>query len=149
MMGRVPRRGVGGQLVGLFGVLGGAGRCRGVRGRSRSCCLRGGSGEGRRSIRRALHSFTGWPQPFVGLWHPGDTDCGRSHHHCLVLDAEGDTVLSRRVANDEPELPELIGDVLDIAGGDRVTWAEHINPDGAALRPSLPWDVGRDLRRHR
>lgn len=43
------------------------------------------------------------------------TDCGKTHHHCLVLDAEGDTLLSRRVANDEPELLELIGDVLDIA----------------------------------
>jgi transposase len=51
------------------------------------------------------------------------TDCGKTHHHCLVLDADGNTLLSRRVANDEPELLELIGDVLDLAAGDHVTWA--------------------------
>jgi hypothetical protein len=42
-------------------------------------------------------------------------DCGRSHHHCLVLDAEGGTLLSRKVANDEPELLELIRDVQELA----------------------------------
>ncbi|MER6076523.1 transposase, partial [Streptomyces sp. NPDC001817] len=50
------------------------------------------------------------------------TDCGKSHHHTLVVDAEGDTLLSRRVANDEPALLELIRDVLDIADGGDVTW---------------------------
>ncbi|MCX4516016.1 IS110 family transposase [Streptomyces sp. NBC_01619] len=31
-------------------------------------------------------------------------DAGKTHHHCVVLDAEGAKLLSRRVANDEPEL---------------------------------------------
>ncbi|MEW1914878.1 IS110 family transposase [Kitasatospora sp. NPDC085895] len=51
------------------------------------------------------------------------TDCGKTHHHTLVLDAEGSTLLSRRVASDEPELLQLIADVLDIADGRAVTWA--------------------------
>ncbi|GAA2377743.1 IS110 family transposase [Streptomyces cuspidosporus] len=51
------------------------------------------------------------------------TDCGKAHHHTLVLDAEGTTLLSRRVANDEPELLKLIGDVLDLADGRKLTWA--------------------------
>ncbi|MDF4249198.1 IS110 family transposase [Streptomyces sp. WMMB303] len=51
------------------------------------------------------------------------TDCGKTHHHTLVLDAEGGTLLSRRVANDEPELLRLIADVLGLADGRAVTWA--------------------------
>lgn len=31
-------------------------------------------------------------------------DSGKGHHHGLALDADGKTLLSRRVANDEPEL---------------------------------------------
>ncbi|WP_030272859.1 IS110 family transposase [Streptomyces sp. NRRL B-24484] len=51
------------------------------------------------------------------------TDCGKTHHHCLVLDSEGEVLLSRRVANDEPELLQVIADVLGLAGGTAVTWA--------------------------
>ncbi|UXY25002.1 IS110 family transposase (plasmid) [Streptomyces cynarae] len=50
-------------------------------------------------------------------------DCGKTHHHCVAMDADGKTLLSRRVANDEPELLQLIGDVLDTADGREVTWA--------------------------
>ena len=28
-------------------------------------------------------------------------DVGKEHHHCVVIDAEGRRLLSRRVANDE------------------------------------------------
>jgi transposase len=49
-------------------------------------------------------------------------DCGKTHHHCVVMDADGKTLLSRRVANDEPELLQLLGDVLDTADGREVTW---------------------------
>ncbi|TWF73961.1 transposase [Streptomyces capillispiralis] len=37
----------------------------------------------------------------------GGIDSGKGHHHGLVLDADGKTLLSRRVANDEPELLKL------------------------------------------
>ncbi|GAA3883820.1 hypothetical protein GCM10022227_46550 [Streptomyces sedi] len=50
-------------------------------------------------------------------------DCGKTHHHCVVVDAEGATLLSRRVANDEPQLLELLRDVLARADGDETTWA--------------------------
>jgi hypothetical protein len=49
------------------------------------------------------------------------TDCGKTHHHCLVPNTEGDTLLSRRVAKYEPELLKLIGDVLELTDGDQVT----------------------------
>lgn len=44
-------------------------------------------------------------------------DSCKGHHHGLALDADGMTLLSRRVVNDEPELVKLIGDVLDLADG--------------------------------
>ncbi|EKX60873.1 hypothetical protein STRIP9103_00037 [Streptomyces ipomoeae 91-03] len=44
-------------------------------------------------------------------------DSGKGHHHGLAVDTEGKTLLLRRVANDEPELLKLIGDVLDLADG--------------------------------
>ncbi|MFJ4428018.1 IS110 family RNA-guided transposase [Streptomyces bobili] len=50
-------------------------------------------------------------------------DCGKTHHHCVAMDADGKTLLSRRVANDEPELLQLLGDVLDTSDGREVTWA--------------------------
>jgi transposase len=50
-------------------------------------------------------------------------DCGKTHHHCVAMDADGKALLSRRVANDEPELLQLLGDVLDLADGREVTWA--------------------------
>lgn len=44
-------------------------------------------------------------------------DSGKGHHHGLAVDADGKTLLSRRVANDEPELLKLTGDVLGLADG--------------------------------
>ncbi|TNH31689.1 IS110 family transposase [Micromonospora orduensis] len=58
-------------------------------------------------------------------------DAGKSHHHCVVIDADGKRLLSRRVANDEPELLALIGDVIRLA--DEVTWAVDLPDGGAAL----------------
>ncbi|MBL3670728.1 IS110 family transposase [Streptomyces sp. M2CJ-2] len=65
------------------------------------------------------------------------TDCGKTHHHTLVMDAEGDTLLSRRVANDEPELLKLIGDVLDLADDREVTWAMDMTGGEPALLIAL------------
>ncbi|MFD3547066.1 IS110 family transposase [Streptomyces sp. NPDC058655] len=73
------------------------------------------------------------------------TDCGKGHHHCLVLDAEGDTLLSRRVANDESELLALITDVLELAGGDRVTWALDMTGGEPALLIALLVNHGQEL----
>lgn len=73
------------------------------------------------------------------------TDCGRSHHHCLALNADGDTLLSRKVANDEPELLALIGEVLDLAGGEEVTWAMDMAGGEPALLIELLLNHGQEL----
>ncbi len=58
-------------------------------------------------------------------------DAGKGHHHCFVIDAEGTKLLTRRVANDEPDLLQLIIDVLAL--GDEVVWAIDLADGGAAL----------------
>ncbi|MER7599392.1 IS110 family transposase [Streptomyces hydrogenans] len=58
-------------------------------------------------------------------------DAGKTHHHCVAIDEGGRRLLSRRVANDEPELLELLTDVLAL--GDEVTWGIDLADGGAAL----------------
>lgn len=65
------------------------------------------------------------------LW--AGTDAGKAAHHCTVIDTDGTKVLSRRVPNNEPELLELIGDVLALAEDSPVTWAVDLNAGGGAL----------------
>ncbi len=69
------------------------------------------------------------------LW--AGIDAGKSHHHCVVIDADGTRLLSRRVANDEAELIGLIDAVTGLAGGGAVTWAIDLNSGGAALAIAL------------
>ncbi|MFF4393998.1 IS110 family transposase [Streptomyces sp. NPDC001552] len=73
------------------------------------------------------------------------TDCGKTHHHTLVMDAEGNTLLSRRVASDEPELLQLIADVLDLAGGRAVTWALDMTGGEPGLLINLLAGHGQEL----
>ncbi|MFD0561183.1 IS110 family transposase [Kitasatospora saccharophila] len=77
------------------------------------------------------------------LW--AGTDAGKGEHHCTAIDADGKTVLSRRVPNNETELLELLGDVLGLADGDRVTWAVDLNAGGAALWIALLVAHGQQL----
>lgn len=65
------------------------------------------------------------PEIWAGL------DIGKTHHHCVVINADGTRLLSRRVSNDEAELLQLIGDVLEISRD--VLWAVDLNHGGAAL----------------
>ncbi|KUJ54286.1 transposase [Streptomyces sp. NRRL F-5122] len=58
-------------------------------------------------------------------------DIGKTHHHAVVINAEGERLLSRRIQNDETELLALLGDVLAIS--DDVLWAVDLNHGGAAL----------------
>ncbi|WP_405969170.1 IS110 family transposase [Streptomyces sp. NBC_00988] len=58
-------------------------------------------------------------------------DAGKTHHHCVAIDESGHRLLSRRVANDEPELLELLADVLTL--GDEVSWGIDLADGGAAL----------------
>ncbi|MER5466968.1 transposase [Streptomyces sp. NPDC002668] len=65
------------------------------------------------------------------------TDAGKAAHHCTVIDTAGAKVLSRRVPNNEPELLELISDVLALAEESPVTRAVDLNADGGALLITL------------
>ncbi|WP_399921104.1 IS110 family transposase [Streptomyces kanamyceticus] len=58
-------------------------------------------------------------------------DAGKTHHHCVAIDESGRRLLSRRVANDEPELLELLADALAL--GEEVIWGIDLADGGAAL----------------
>ena len=58
-------------------------------------------------------------------------DAGKSHHHVVVIDADGRQLLSRRVANDEAELGGLIDVALLLAPA--LTWAVDLADGAAAL----------------
>jgi transposase len=70
-------------------------------------------------------------------------DIGKEHHHCVVIDDNGERLLSRRVRNDETELLTLIADVLAIDAG--VVWAVDLNCGGAALLIGLLINHAQDL----
>ncbi len=71
------------------------------------------------------------------------TDIGKTHHHTVVLDAEGKRLLSRRVLNDEPELLVLLADVLAI--DEDVVWAVDVADGMAALWINLLLNHGQQL----
>ncbi|WP_329493003.1 IS110 family transposase [Kitasatospora herbaricolor] len=77
------------------------------------------------------------------LW--AGTDAGKAEHHCTVIDTDGNKLLSRRVPNNEPELLELLGDVMELADGGPVTWAVDLNSGGAALWIALLVSHGQRL----
>ncbi|HZD68531.1 MAG TPA: IS110 family transposase [Actinomycetes bacterium] len=81
--------------------------------------------------------------PVPQIW--AGVDAGKTHHHCVVIDADGRRLLSRRVANDEPDLLALIGEVLDISDGDQATWAIDLADGGAALMIGLLAGHGQHL----
>jgi Transposase len=55
------------------------------------------------------------------LW--AGVDAGKFEHNCVVVDANGKRVLSRRVANDEAKLGELVSAVTTLADGGELIWA--------------------------
>jgi transposase len=69
------------------------------------------------------------------LW--AGVDAGKSAHYCVVIDADGKRLLSRRVANDEDALVELISTATTLADGSELTWAIDLNAGGAALLITL------------
>ncbi|MGW6412831.1 IS110 family transposase [Streptomyces vinaceus] len=71
------------------------------------------------------------------------TDIGKTHHHCVVLDAEGRKLLSRRVLNDEPELLALLADVLAL--DEDVLWAVDVADGMAALWVNVLLNHGQHL----
>jgi transposase len=69
------------------------------------------------------------------LW--AGIDAGKANHHCVLIDDEGNRLLSRKVANDEAALTELLTDILAIAAGRELLWATDLNRGGAALLIAL------------
>jgi Transposase len=70
-------------------------------------------------------------QPWAGI------DAGKLAHHCVVVDADGKRVFSRRVTNDEATLGELITEVTHLADDGELTWAIDLAGGGAALLITL------------
>lgn len=64
-------------------------------------------------------------------------DAGKSDHYCLVINTDGQRLLSRRVANDEAALLEVINAIQALADGGEITWAIDLNGGGAALLITL------------
>ncbi|MFF2347535.1 IS110 family transposase [Pseudarthrobacter sp. NPDC058119] len=79
----------------------------------------------------------------VQLW--AGIDAGKAHHHCFVIDADGNRLLSQRIPNDEPALLQLLDDVLELADGDPVVWAMDLNHGGPALLIALLASHGQDV----
>src|SRR3954464_11469485 len=76
-------------------------------------------------------------QAWVGI------DAGKGHHHLVAIDDEGHRLVSRRVANDEPELTAAIDAVLQRAR--QVTWAIDLADGPAALAITLLLERGQRL----
>lgn len=77
------------------------------------------------------------------LW--AGVDAGKAAHHCVVINADGQRVLSQRVVNDETALTDLIRTVKNLAGGESVLWASDLNSGGAALLITLLLDDDQEL----
>ena len=75
------------------------------------------------------------------LW--AGVDAGKTHHHCVVINAEGTKVLSRRVPNNEAELLDLLADVHTLSP--EVLWAIDLNAGGGALLIALLVGHGQRL----
>lgn len=70
-------------------------------------------------------------------------DIGKTHHHCVAINDQGQRLLSRRVSNDETELLDLFADVLALNSD--ALWAVDLNHGGAALVIGLLLDHGQPI----
>ncbi len=77
------------------------------------------------------------------LW--AGIDAGKTAHHCVAINSDGQRVLSMRVINDEDALLDLIRAVNELADGGSVQWAIDLNSGGAALLITLLLDRGQEL----
>jgi Transposase len=68
-------------------------------------------------------------------------DAGKAFHWAVVLGAEGEVLLSRRVENDEEDLSALLDEVLCF--GLDVLWATDQPGGSAALLLALLWERGQ------
>lgn len=71
------------------------------------------------------------PQLWAGI------DAGKGHHHCVVIDEDGNRLLSRRIVNDEAEILDLLAEVSALAETRHVCWATDLNGGAAGLLLSI------------
>nr|WP_162003837.1 transposase [Streptomyces antimycoticus] len=76
-------------------------------------------------------------------WNWAGTDIGKAHHHTVVLNSDGEVLLSRKVVNDEPELLSLISDVLEL--GEDVVWAVDVADGMACLLVNFLLNHGQTI----
>jgi transposase len=79
----------------------------------------------------------------VHIW--AGIDAGKAHHHCVVIDADGNRLLSQKIPNDEAALLELIANVLKLGDGDEAVWATDLNHGGPALLIALLLAHGQNI----
>ncbi len=87
---------------------------------------------GRRSVGAQLD------KAWVGV------DVGKTHHWVCVVDAEGKTLLSAKVANDEAEIVALLASTGSLAG--QLIWAVDIIGAPSALLLALLARAGQSVR---
>lgn len=79
------------------------------------------------------------PQLWAGI------TAGKTHHHCVVIDADGNTLLSRRFANRESEIFTLLSDVTSVQTGAEITRTTDLNHRGVGLLRAVLSDHGQPL----
>ncbi|AXH34632.1 IS110 family transposase [Humibacter sp. BT305] len=79
------------------------------------------------------------PQLWAGV------DAGKTHHHCVVLDSTGKTLLSRRLANRETDIRRLLTDIASLQAGADTVWATDLNYGGAGLLHAVLTDTRQQL----
>lgn len=70
-------------------------------------------------------------------------DVGKAHHWAVAVDREGRRLMSRKVANDEDAILELISGGVELAG--EVRWAVDISSPLSALLLALLLDRGQQV----
>ena len=71
-------------------------------------------------------------------------DVGKEHHWVCVVDNNGTVVLSRRLANDEQQIRELVTEIDDLA--QPVSWTLDLTTVYAALLLTVLADAGKPVR---
>jgi len=85
--------------------------------------------------RGAKEAVVGEKRVWIGV------DAGKGFHWAVVLDAEGEVLLSRRVENDEADLSALVEEAL--SHGLEPTWATDQPGGSAALLLAVLWERGQ------
>jgi transposase len=77
------------------------------------------------------------PKAWVGV------DAGKAFHWAVMIDSEGENLISRRVENEESDLSKLLEEAL--ASGFEPIWAVDQIDGGAALLLALLWERAQEV----